>query len=238
MIREIRTFKKVARGFSSRVEKMGVAKLPKSMRTQKKLLLLGTGRCGTTSMSNLLRKAGLNVPHEVCGRDGTVSHYFSVDSEWYPAAPWQEKQGKKHVGERRSDYEFEHVWHVVRHPLKVIPSIARIFGGVDWEFYEDNGVIPRGIEPVMRRSMAFYLAQNNICEAQAEYRFRIEDVASEWKRISRTLFNEEREMPQLRQMNKGTGFRKALAITWDTLDKVDPKMAAMVYAMARRYGYE
>lgn len=219
-------------------EKWGVAKLPAHKREPRRLLLLGTGRCGTMFTTKALQTVGINVLHEKVGEHGTVSHYFVVDSNWYPMAPWQENQGKKHVGERRSDFKFKHVLHIVRDPRKAIPSMTKIFGSVTWQFYVDNGIIPAGIKNPMLRAMHFWLRHNEQAEKQAEYTFSLERYAQSWPVIMEILGENEPYPAHLKPMNKTGGFKAYLPETFESLIERDADIGKAIKQMANRYGYK
>jgi hypothetical protein len=234
--REIRVFEKEPHLRSSE-EKWGVAKR-RSKPEVKKLLVLGTGRCGTMFTTKALRTVGINVTHEKVGEDGTVSHYFLVDSDWYPMAPWQENQQKKHVGERRSDFEFEHTLHIVRDPRKAIPSMTKIFGSVTWQFYIDNGVIPAGIKNPMLRAMHLWLRHNELAQEQADLTYNLERYAQAWPAIMEILGRNEPYPAHLKPMNKTGGFRAYTPLTFNDMRHLDNNLANQIRNLARSYGYK
>jgi hypothetical protein len=67
---------------------------------------------------------GLNVMHEEMGEDGIVSWLFAVQSS---KVPW---------GPSPQDYTFDYMFHLVRHPLMAIPSIAT-FKKESWRYIAD-----------------------------------------------------------------------------------------------------
>lgn len=217
-------------------EKWGVSK--SSMKTKKKLLVLGTGRCGTMFTTKALRTVGINVLHEKVGEDGTVSHYFVVDSDWYPMAPWQENQGKKHVGERRSDFKFEHTLHIVRDPRKTIPSMTKIFGSVTWQFYVDNGLISAYHKRSLHRAMELWLNHNLMAEEQADLTFNLERYQHAWPAIMEMLGHNVTYPAHLKPMNKTGGFRAYEPLTWEQMEAVDSDLAKQIRKLAKHYGYK
>jgi hypothetical protein len=110
--------------------------------THKKLLVTGTGRCGTTYLSRLLQMIGVDAPHGKVGKDGTTSHYFMVDHYWYPMITYN-PAFVAHIGERASDFAFEKAIYLVREPLSTIRSLSIFFGKIDELFYEEAGIVPR-----------------------------------------------------------------------------------------------
>lgn len=222
-------------------EKWGVRKLPAKQRQAKRLLVLGSGRSGTMFTAKALRTIGINVLHEKMGEHGTVSHYFALDSDWYPMAPWQEAQGKKHVGERRTDFNFEHIVHIIRDPRKAIPSMTKIFGSITWQFYVDNGLIPDIRRNAMLRAMHYWLAHNEASELQAHLTFNLENYQKAWPSMMDLLFGPGSIPPypaHLKPMNKTSGFRSYEPVTFDDLIAIDADLGKRIKAYAKRHGYK
>lgn len=218
-------------------EKWGV-KPTKGIRVPKRLLVLGSGRSGTMFTAKALRTVGINVLHEKVGDDGTVSHYFVVDSDWYPMAPWQDKQLKKHVGERRSDFEFKHTLHITRDPRKAIPSMTKIFGSVTWQFYVDNGLIPDIRKNATLRAMHYWLAHNKLSEKQADLTFNLERYQQAWPAVMEMLGTNEPYPAHLKPMNKTGGFRAYTPLTFDQMIDIDADLGKQIKHLAKRYGYK
>ena len=237
MTREIYTVPKTTYSLRSKCEKMGVKKR-RGKPLKRLLLITGSGRSGTTYAAKTMQAIGLDVQHELTGADGTSSLFFLVDSEWYPALPWY--PGRNHVGERRSDYEFQYVLHVVRHPLKTIPSIGKIFNGLNYELFEEQGVIPIGIKNKMLRCAWMYYGLNLLAEKQATMRVQLERYEHSWPAIMRMLgMSRGTLFPRhVKPANRGTGFRASVPVTWEDLDALDPELAMNIRKMTRRYGYE
>lgn len=234
--RKIKVFPKEPH-LRSTEEKWGVPPL-KGAKIKKKLLVLGTGRCGTMFTAKALRTVGINVLHEKVGEHGTVSHYFVTDSDWYPMAPWQDKAKKKHVGERRSDFEFENIFHIVRDPRKAIPSMTKIFGSVTWRFYEENGIIDEGIKSPLLRAMHLWYNHNNKAGHQADITFRLEDYANAWPRLMRKLGSKAPYPAHLKPMNKTGGFKSYTPMTFEQMAELDPVLANKIKKLALKYGYK
>lgn len=217
-------------------EKWGVRKRT-SARIRKKLLVLGTGRCGTMFTAHAMRVAGVKLLHEKVGEDGTVSHYFVTDSDWYPMAPWQKKEQKKHVGERRDDFVFNNIFHIVRNPLRVIPSMTKIFGSVTWCFYEENGLIPTGIKDPILRAMHLWLNHNTEAMKQATITFQVEKYEQVWPTLMKKLGMDVPYPKHLKPMNKTGGFKAYVPLTVDDMIQRDPKLAAEIVQLAGTFGY-
>ena len=139
--RKLVEYPKLRWGFRSAARKLGVAKLPAAKRRHLKVLVIGSGRCGTTSVALNLQKLGMDVQDERMGAAGTAGLFFCVpDSAWYPFSPWDGT--RVYPGVRRSDFIFETVLHVVRHPALVIPAMGAVFPALIYEWLEENDVLP------------------------------------------------------------------------------------------------
>jgi len=83
-----------------------------------RILVTGTGRCGTLYMARLLTRLGVPCTHEkVYTQRGPVYWQASAESSWM-AVPW--------LGEPIHESDAERVVHLVRNPLDVIWSMARM----------------------------------------------------------------------------------------------------------------
>lgn len=87
---------------------------------RKRLLITGCGRSGTLYAARLWQSLGLDIRHErpvppdgMIGADGIASWFMAADDPHPPSGP------------SALDYRFDVVIHQVRHPLKVIASMAQ-----------------------------------------------------------------------------------------------------------------
>lgn len=230
-------FPKTVWGMHSGSTKWGVPMLKTKERESRELLVLGTGRCGTTTIANVFQKMGLDLQRERVGAYGTSSLFFTVDSDWHPRWTWEERC---HIGERRSDYIFEHIFHIVRNPVKTIPSMGAVFPGLMYEFFEDNEIIPIGIKSQLLRCAHAYYNLNILSEEQAELRFRVEDLSEKklQKEIVRILgLDRFSNLPPIPISNKASGYRKRDPLDWSKLDALDHTLCGKIQSMATRYGY-
>jgi hypothetical protein len=124
-------------------------------------LITGCGRSGTRYTAALLSKHGLDVRHEEVGLDGVASWCMAVNSE---RTPW---------GPARHEYEFEHIFHQVRSPLKAIPSMLALKGR-SWR-YICAWTPCRLDEPPLLRAAKYWYYWNIHSEKIAQWRYRIED---------------------------------------------------------------
>ncbi len=85
--------------------------------------VLGTPCGGTFATAAWLRQSGLNVVHEGVGSDGIVCGFWGLP-EWA-------RHGRNLRRVRLSDYEFDHLWLLVRHPFKVSETLWNVFRNQD-----------------------------------------------------------------------------------------------------------
>lgn len=211
-----------------------------SKRLRKKVLVTGCGRSGTKSVCRILNDYGLDVGHEHMRTDGTVSCMFFIDSDWYPDHPWAAPKGLiAHQKERKSQFRFDVTLHQVRHPLKVISSVAAGYDRQhqDWLVY--NGVIPEGVRPKLKRAMYIWLEVNKRCEKISKFRYKVEDITTPkvWKVISSMLDIDARP-PKETIMNKGHGYTKGRVLRWEDIEEVDYDLSKKIRERANSYGYK
>lgn len=202
-------------------------------RTRKKILVTGACRSGTTTVTRFLKDAGLQVEHEQMGRDGTVSCMFFIDASYYP------KGGivRSHEGDGKfSDYEFEHIIHLVRHPLEAIPSQAGIYSKAHKEWLDEIGFVNITIKPNILHAAHLWLNVNKLVDTMTNAVIRIEDLEHFWPALKKRL-NLSGSMPEVRQMNKASGIFRRASIEWEDLEKLDKGLTDEIKKLTRKYGY-
>lgn len=200
-----------------------------------KVLVTGNPRSGTLSMKNMLRANGFDVEHERCGADGTVSCFFFTPATWYPrekltARRHMQANGKDEVFNWR---DFETRIHLVRDPLKCIPSMRKVCGVGHQKWIHDHLGVPvtRGKDWKLLWAMRAWYRTNSVCEKiPGIYRIRIERVQADWPV---TLG----KAPQVLHQHASTGTRKSSPVKWKDLVAVDADLADRIADMAERYGY-
>ena len=122
-------------------------------------------------MSRILTAAGMTVPHEQMGRDGTVSSFFTVDDYWYARGA--------HRDGRRSTWSFDIVAHQVRHPLGVIGSLAEYGYAQWWHWQEKHTGVSMDLDPV-ERATRFWLRWTELADEHADMTYPIENPEVAW----------------------------------------------------------
>lgn len=231
-----------AKGFSNTTEKWGVAKLPEgAQKIDVPLMVIGTGRCGTDNIAKLMTKIGADFGHEVVRADGCSTHFFYVDSDWYPMQSHDEV-GVAHVAQRPSDFNFKHVVHLVRNPLITVSSITEIFKPLEFEFLEENGVIPIVDRTKKKREyrgmLAWYYMNKKIDEAFPDAPLmRIEELNEWWPKLLDMASLQQVPKPDIGPSNK-SGFRtKSHWMTPKEMFAIDAELAEKIFDLAEKYGY-
>ncbi len=225
-------------------EKWGVGRLPADAPRVKRLVLYtGTGRSGTTWFGEAMARIGLDVRHQANGEHGCSGAEFAIDADWYPWFPVYGGGDCANVGERRSDYEYAHVFHGTRNPLWAIPSLQKNYAAINAEFWVDAGVLEPWVmsAPGVVRNAQMYYHINRAIDAsrQAEYRFQIERVEQEWPRLMELMGLHGTPWPELGRVNQAVGWGQYEPLTWQGLEEaVGSTLANSIRQQAKEYGYE
>lgn len=190
-----------------------------------RLLISGTGRCGTQWIAAALTTAGLPCTHE---RHWTRRRHgdgpWTAEASW-PAAPYTPMPGA-------------YIVHLVRHPLAVIRS--RLSGGLfanptplrklaAWT-YEQAPEIWQG-RTELERAALHWVAWNRLV-AGAAVRLRLEDItAADITRLTRRI---DPSAVGLDSLPPPVGARPTVgpAVTWGQVEHIPG-----LVAMAQEYGY-
>lgn len=191
-------------------------------------LITGFSRSGTKYTAELLRSIGLDVGHEVRGRDGIVSwvHLTGGMTAWLGRIPL---------------LDYRVILHQVRHPLRVIASfvgnkchiVPARFNAA--EFMSKHISIPQGASP-LRIAMESWLRWNELAEKKSVFTFRVESIQEAWPLICSALKVTYREPSAVAT---DTNHREDVeGLTWDCLYKEDRTLAGMIEQKAKQYGYQ
>lgn len=215
---------------------------------KKKLLVTGCGRSGTLYITSYLQKLGLDVRHEepvppngVMGKEGMVSWFMAADD---PNPP---------MGPGRTHYEFEYILHLVRHPLKVIASVAQFIFKLDIKSYKyikrhcgftHWPVFSPSLEKdlLIKLAAEYWICWNEKTERIATHRARVEflneDISSLLDELGLT-FNIDviSEIPK--RVNSRTKFIKddIWTLSWKELHDINSDLAEKAEVLAKIYDY-
>lgn len=222
----------------------------------RKLLILATGRSGTLYVSKVFRKAGMDLGHEAVGQYGTCSMYF-IPPRTDVSSINDGQKVKIHYQEDRSQFQFEHVWHQVRDPLKTIDSLAKSFtlkvrrwtaAYCGAQLPGTSGISRATLEDKLQWAMWYWIKGNLMAQTQARWTYRLEELP--WKEMMRRLDEPPQPLPKVGvTTNRGLRFafksreaseevrRTMYDTTWGLLRRIDRPLADVCAAMAAGYGY-
>lgn len=202
--------------------------LPKGFRQKRLLLITGCARSGTTYISEVLQQCGLDILHQDIGKDGASSWTMAVNSRY---SPW---------GPSAHGTYFEHTFHQVRNPLKVISSVYANQLNKSWQFVYKMIPEIKKTDPLLVKSAKYWYYWNLATEKKAEWRYRIEDIDTVLPMMSLRL-GIPLEKNALNTVPKDTNHKKTYEkqFTWNDLKgALSPELYDNIREMAKRYGYE
>lgn len=141
------------------------------------ILSIGHPECGSSYMSELFKACGLDVGHEMMGKDGISSWMFAVEDDENPWARDPLAVSRKHK-------YFAHVIHFVRNPVTAIPSIVREIRHAERSYafrrrhiQDAFGVDLDTADSDVERALISYLYWNKLIEAQkVDLTLQVEDA--------------------------------------------------------------
>jgi hypothetical protein len=180
------------------------------------------------------RYLGFKVTHERMDLDGVVTSFFATDMQ---------KQARTHEGVR-SDYIFDHVVHLVRHPLPWIRSAHQHLGAAYWQniqkitgikvLFGDDRRCQNAYEALGRH----WLVWNALIALQnPDLTIRLEHLKDEWSGFLDQLGCAlDTPFPSIIQPigHEPKKLEKTPVVTWDMLGDAESE----VRTVASRYGYE
>jgi len=216
---------------------------------RKKLLVTGCGRSGSLYTAEVWRSLGLDIrherpigPHGSMGRDGAASWFMAVDDTNPPFGPGT------------TGYQFEFVLHVVRHPLKVIASVAQFIlqkGVPSPEYIEKHAprtrltFEERALEPkqqLILRAARYWYHWNQLAEGKADQTLQVEQLASALPGLCDQLGVEYRP-GHVEKIPKNTNARwqyvkeEPWVVEWADIEALDPSLCMDICHLATFYGY-
>ena len=183
------------------------------------VLILSCARAGSLFMAQTARNAGLQFGHEEVLADGGVG--------WKLMLNWQMRMRRCRA------------IHQVREPWAAISSLSA--GWLDEKWWAKAGAVlgwPR-MFPVVYRPAMYWVMWNELCDARAEWTYRVEDVARKCSKARRRLCEKYLRVDPavLRVASTKTHAREHGAIGPSDLARW-PKLLGRVNALSERYGYK
>ncbi len=159
-------------------------------------------------------------------KDGACSWEMTIDAK---TVPW---------GASRHGYHFAHIFHQVRHPLKVISSLYYTESLESFDFIRQH--IPE-ITPAdshLTQCAKYWYYWNLKAEAQAEWTYRIEEIDHLWDEFALRL-NKKINTNLLTIVPKTVNSRGATPpMTWEQIQQeLEPDLYQKIRALAENYGY-
>lgn len=196
------------------------------VKQQRELLITGCARSGTTFIARVLRKSGLAVGHERDGAFGVVSWSMGIDTTdrcWGPSSGL---------------YQFKHIFHQVRHPLKAIASF-HLANQRSWDYvYRHIPQINREDKMIVR-CVKYWIYWNLKAEKRAEWTYRVEDIENALPEMGRRL-GRDLDPAIAKETSKTVNQRDyPIVITWKILSQtLKPELYLKLIKLAERYGYD
>lgn len=194
------------------------------------ILIAAVGRSGTHYTANLMQAIGLDIPHEVRGRDGTASWKHITTGTFTIRKRWRRPRHTFIDGSG-----FDTVLHQVRHPLKVVASM-QTFSDATWRYMALHTSLNLD-QPPLERAMRAYVQWNALIEPRACWRFQVERLAEQFDQLCLHVGVEPRPLPQLPAAARDSRTSRFQPVTWNDLRAVDPDWADRLRHTAIRYGY-
>lgn len=217
---------------------------------RKKLLITGCGRSGTFYAAEICRSLGLDIRHErpvlhhgSMGRHGAASWFMAVDDSNPPFGPGT------------AGYTFDLVLHLVRHPLKVIASVAQSIlqkGLYSPEYIEHHAPETqlkfgeRSLEPrqqLLLRAARYWYHWNSLAQAKADETVQVERLVLALPRLCEAL-GFEYNPGVADQISKNTNDRRHYVredpwiVEWREIEALHPSLSTEIRGLAASYGYQ
>ena len=217
---------------------------------RKRLLITGCGRSGTLYAAKLWQSLGLDIRHErpvppngVMGADGVASWFMGAEDPKPPSGP------------SILDYAFDVVIHQVRHPLKVIASMAQFIlqygrhapGYIERHVphiklsLEERNHLDFKQQLILKASRYWYY-WNLMVEAKASKIVRIENLNEELPGLCDLVGVVYRpgvldDVPKDINARRYNGLDEPWEITWGDIKRLDPEIYKSIKHLAVSYGY-
>lgn len=192
------------------------------------LLITGCARSGTTYISEVLKLGGLDIRHEQVGKDGISSWFMCIEADH---VPWKSRPSA-------AGFRFDHIFHQVRHPLKVISSVFGTEHRKAIEYFSKNIPEISDKDSLVVKSAKYWYYWNLYAEQKAEWRYQVEQIDSCLEEMGQRL-GIVLDKAILQQVPRDANHRKKTTdLTWAQLkNEISPDLFSKIQEMALRYGY-
>jgi len=218
---------------------------------RRRLLITGCGRSGTLYAAKLWVSLGLDIRHErpippngVMGADGCASWFMAADDPKPPSGP------------SFLDYTFDVVIHQVRHPLKVIASMAQFIlqhgrhapgyierhvSDIELSLEEQNHFDFK--QQLILKASRYWYHWNLLAEAKADKIIKIEDLKETLPDLCDLVGIPYRQgVPE--GIAKDINARRfhipdePWIVEWEEIKQLDLKIYGNIKDLAEKYGYK
>lgn len=190
----------------------------------KKILIIGCGRSGTTYTSEILKKMGINIGHEIDSEDGIISWYMTVDG----IPPFNLP--------KRSSYIFDIIIHQVRNPLKVIAS-AQTFHVESWKYIYAHIPEINKNDSLLIKSAKYWYYWNLLAEKRSMYTYRIEDFGKIANKIVEDVGFGSYDQVILKKYSTNINSREHSNVKLSDIKKQNVELYDNIVKLALKYGY-
>ena len=215
---------------------------------RRKLLITGCGRSGTMYASAVWRSQGLDISHEnpappngQMGKDGIASWYMTVNDLNPPFGP------------SASEYEFDFVIHQVRHPLKVIASVAQFVlrDALSRDYIERNSPETRlgeqerqmpAHDQLILQASRYWFYWNLLAAQKSRLTIKVEELAASLEELCPML--NACFIPGVAETVSTNTHGRYLYINepywivdWSDIARLDPGICNGIRELAEGYGY-
>lgn len=193
------------------------------------LLVTGCSRSGTMYISKVLNECGLHIGHEWPEKDGLSSWLFAVNTD---AAPW---------GPQPNEIHFQHIFHQVRDPLKVISSVFTHEPVESWQYIIAQIPEISWEDSRLTKAAKFWYYWNLSAEKKSEWTYRVEAIKEILPEYSRRL-RVTLDMTALDRVPTNSNTRGSYyypeEFKWSDLEaELSPELYNNIRELAKRYGY-
>ncbi len=145
----------------------------------------------------------------------------------------------KHVPwavDSRRRIRFAHIFHQVRHPLKVISSV-QTEGEPSWKYIRAHTPEITQEDSLVVKCAKYWYYWNLKAEQQAELTYQVEQIDHVWDEFSRRLGRKLDRSP-LEQLPHNLNARIHTELSWKDLElELDPELYHNILTLAQHYGY-
>lgn len=210
----------------------------------KEFLCIGHPRCGTGSVSFILKQMGYDVGHENMGINGVSSWMLAVEDIYYP---WGNIKNKKR-------YYFKNIIQIIRNPFDAIPSIIlenkyspnnksynfrkkHIKRLLNIDLPDININNEKSLINDIELAVKTFIYWNRICElCQPKTICKIEEISP----LQKFNFRKKKIDKTKRNSNKKFGGKKynKPIINKDLYEKINDELKEELKKFCRKYNYE